>query len=361
LKKHICILFLFFLFANAVAQSDTLLLITKKTDLTKAVQLEPYSFIKCWTKNHKYKGRIERIGNNYFVIEGKIVPCSQIKTLTTLTTFDKIKRIAGGCLAFSCSGPFAFFMINKNKKVYDSFEWEFETVAKASLPDKMEQKSIQQSKNDSINYAVKNKVDSICRHYVKFNASKFFSSEFNVGYEYKFSKDHAFEIEAGYVFPNMFLNVFANAYAGKPSFSYQGINISLGYKTYLKENTSNFYIEPLIGYKYAAFNPLWYYTGGMEAKADYPDVLLSNFKNMVYFSIRSGNIIRKGRKIIEPYAGFGIKAAYNNVHYISYKYSYAQGTVITLDGAPTEKYQPIKHGFILYPFFSIGCKIGMNY
>lgn len=361
MKKHICILILSFLFFNAFAQSDTLLLLTKKSDLTKAKQLEPYNFVKCWTKNHKYKGHIEKIGDGYFVIEGKIVPCSQIKSLTTQTTFDKIKRIAGGCLAFSCSGPFAFLMIHKNERIYDSFEWDFETVAKAALPDKMEQKSIQQTKNDSVNYEVKKRVDSLCPHYVKFNVSKFFGSEFNFGYEYKFSKDHALEIEAGYVFSSPIHNLFANAYVNKPSFSYQGINISIGYKTYLKDNTSNFYIEPLIGYKYAGFNPQWFYTGGVEAKADYPDILFSNFKNMVYFSIRSGNIIRRGRKIVEPYAGFGIKAAYNNVHYISYKYSYAQGTVVTHDGAPPEKYQPIKHGFILYPFFSFGCKIGMNY
>jgi len=350
-----------FLIASAAAQNDTLLLITKKSDLTKAIQLKPYSFIKCWTKNHKYKGHIEKIGNGYLIIENTLVPCSQIKSLTTLTTFNRITRIAGGCVAFSCTGPFAFFMINRNKRVYDSFEWDFETVANSAIPDKMEQKSIQQSKNDSLNYAVKNRVDSICRQYVKFNASKLFGSEFCFGYEYKFSKVHAFEIEAGYVFPSMIQNLFAYAYAAKPSFSYQGINISLGYKTYLNDNNSNFYIEPLIGYKYAGFNQMWYYTGGMEAKADYPDVLFSNFKNMIYFSIKSGNIIRKGRKIIEPYAGFGIKAAYNNANYISYKYSYAQGTVITHDGAPPEKFQPIKPGFVVYPFISFGCKIGMNY
>ena len=360
-KKYSFILFLSFLIANAAAQNDTLLLITKKSDLTKTIQLKQQTFVKCWTKNHKLKGKIEKIGNSYILLDGKKVYCSQIKELSTLSTFGKVKRIAGNCAMWSCTGPFALFMLNKNTKDYTSFEYEFETVASAKIPDTLEKNGIRQLKNDSVNYVLKNRIDSLCRNYLKFNPSKLIGCEISFAYEYKFSGAHAFEFEAGYVFPSLVHDLFAYAYANKPSFSYKGINVSAGYKTYLKNDLPDFYIESVIGYKYAGFNKQWFYTGGLDAKADYPDVLFSNFKNMVYFSVRSGSRIEKGRKVIEPYAGIGIKLACNAVHYFNFRYSYAPGTVITYDGAPPEKYQPIKHGYVLYPFISFGFKIGLNY
>jgi hypothetical protein len=134
---------------------------------------------------------------------------------------------------------------------------------------------------------------------VKFNISKMANIELAIGYEYRFTKIFAFDLETGFQYAAMTgeaNDAFMDLY---PLYKYTGLTLVTGCKTYLN---SRGYLEFLSHYKYLVMN---------QTKTLFPNgdryAFQDQTRNDYGFSIRIGELTRIGDIVIlEGYFGLGV-------------------------------------------------------
>lgn len=155
--------------------------------------------------------------------------------------------------------------------------------------------------------ALASQMDTVHKHYFKFNLTRLFYLQIAFGYEIRLTPKYALDFEAGYQFRNE--NIPRPQTDPVPLFPLEGLVVTFGPKFYYLSHKRPFvYIEPQLLFKYVYFNKNWDLENVTYGPAEFQDQ-----QRIVFgLSFNSGTMKSFGPFFIDFTYGLGFKYALIN-------------------------------------------------